>query len=143
MKKIMLIAAVAITVQKVSIAQKLESAAVPGPVKESMEKKYPKASGVKWEMEKGKYEAEFKSEGKSMSALFEPNGNLAESEMMIKVSDLPANATQYLKEHYKGKSIKEPARVTKANGEINYEAEVNGKDIVFDANGKFIKEESE
>jgi hypothetical protein len=28
----------------------------------------------------------------------------------------------------------------KANGEVNYEAEVPHKDVIFDANGKFIKE---
>ena len=33
--------------------------------------------------------------------------------------------------------------ITKANGEKMYEAEVNGKDLVFDMQGKFIKEEVE
>jgi hypothetical protein len=143
MKKVMLIIILVFIGWSISLAQKLEASAVPGPVKESLEKKYPKASDIKWEKEKGKYEAEFKSEGKSMSALFESDGKLTESEIGIKVSELPTTAMQYLKDHYKGKTIKEAAKVTKANGEITYEAEIEGKDIVFDSNGKYIKEESE
>ena len=40
----------------------------------------------------------------------------------------------------KGKNIKEGAKITKADGTVNYEAEVNGTDVIFDASGKFIKE---
>jgi len=143
MKKMLAIILIASLVNVSSFAQKVDASAVPGPVKESLEKKFPKATNVKWEMEKGKYEAEFKSEGKGMSALFEPNGTITETEVEIKVSDLPAGAQNYIKEHYKGKTIKEAAKVTKPNGEINFEAEIEGKDVVFDASGKFIKEESD
>jgi hypothetical protein len=31
------------------------------------------------------------------------------------------------------------AKITKANGEVNYEAEVKGQDLIFDANGRFLK----
>ena len=118
---------------------KIKEANIPAAVKASMMNQYP---GVKarWIKEDGKYEAEFKKEGNSMSALFEANGSIAESEMGIKVADLPATVLVYVKEHYKGKSIKESAKITKADGTVNYEAEVDGKDVIFDATGKFIKE---
>ena len=120
-------------------AQKLKEADVPAAVKASFAKQY---SGVtaKWEKEDGKYEAGFKKDGNSMSALFEANGTMTESEMDIKVSDLPATVLAYVKEHYKGKTIKEGAKITKADGTVNYEAEVDGKDVIFDAAGKFLKE---
>ena len=120
-------------------AQKLNNADVPAPVKASFTKKYPGAV-AKWEKEDGKYEAGFKKDGKTMSALFEVNGTFTESEVDIKTEDLPATVLAYVKEHYKGKTIKEGAKITKADGTVNYEAEVDGKDVIFDTAGKFLKE---
>ncbi|HEV3252035.1 MAG TPA: PepSY-like domain-containing protein [Puia sp.] len=121
-------------------AQKLDAAKVPGPVKESFAKQFPGITGAKWELEDGNYEAGFKKGDKSMAATFKPDGTFTESEVTIKVSALPASVSNYLKEHYKGEPVKEAAKITKANGEINYEAEVKKMDVLFDANGKFIKE---
>ena len=75
-----------------------------------------------------------------MSVLITPAGVITETEMDIKISTLPAVVQNYLKEHYTGKEIKEAAKITKADGTINYEAEVGGTDIIFGADGKFIKE---
>lgn len=47
----------------------------------------------------------------------------------------------YVKSHYKGASITEAMLVTDAKGKVTYEAEVHGKDIVFDQQGKFVKKE--
>ena len=108
-------------------------------VKASFARQYPGAT-AKWEKEAGKFEAGFKQNGNTMSALFDPNSTMAESEMDINVADLHATVLAYVKEHYKGKAIKEGAKITKADGTINYEAEVDGKDVMFDTNGKFLKE---
>ena len=120
-------------------AQKIDASKVPAAVKAAFAKQYPGVT-VKWEKEDGKFEAGFKHNGSTMSALFEANGMMTESEMDIKVADLPASVLVYVKDHYKGKSIKEGAKITKADGTVNYEAEVDGKDVIFDANGKFLKE---
>ena len=120
-------------------AQKLEASKVPSPVKAAFEKKYPGAV-AQWENEDGKYEAGFKQNGKKMAALFEANGTMTESEVDIKVSQLPSVVLAYVKDHYKGATIKEGAVITKADGTLNYEAEVNKMDVLFDAKGKFIKE---
>ncbi len=101
-------------------------------------KDFPGTSG-KWEKEGNEYEVNFKQNGKTMSALYDANGNKVETEMDIKVSDLPAAVTVYLAQHYKGAKVKEAAVITKANGEINYEAEVKGMDVLFTKDGKFIK----
>ncbi len=119
--------------------EKKEQANVPAVVKQGFTKQFPGAS-AKWEKEDGKYEANFKHMNHEMSAVFEANGSMTESEMEIKASELPAGVATYIKEHYKGASIKEVAKITKANGEVNYEAEVHGKDLIFDAYGKFLKE---
>lgn len=120
-------------------AQKLPASKVPTPVKAGFAKQFPGLSPT-WEKENGKYEANFKDKGKSMSALFDPKGAMTESEIAIKVEELPAPVLAYIQQHYKSAAIKEAARITKADGSINYEAEVNKMDVLFDVNGKFIKE---
>ncbi|MBS1669057.1 MAG: PepSY-like domain-containing protein [Bacteroidetes bacterium] len=122
-----------------AFAQKLDASKVPVHVKEAFAKKYPGIT-PKWEMEKGDFEAGFKQEGHTMSALFDSNGIMKESEVDIKVMELPSTVLAYVKEHYKGATIKEAAKITKADGTVNYEAEVNKMDVLFDINGKFIKE---
>jgi hypothetical protein len=139
MKKITMISALVSLIGFSACAQKLDASKVPSAVKATFEKQYPGAS-VKWEKEDGKYEAGFKQNGNTMSALYEANGTMTESEMDIKVSDLPASVLAYVKENYKGKKIKEGAKITKSDGTVNYEAEVDGKDVIFDATGKFLKE---
>ena len=139
MKKLLIMTTFVAAIACAASAQKLDASKVPASVKTSFAKKYP---GViaKWEKEDGKYEANFKQDSKTISAMFEPNGTFTESETDIKVADLPATVLSYVKEHYKDKTIKEGAKITKADGTVNYEAEVNGKDVIFDANGKFLKE---
>lgn len=121
-------------------AQKLDAAKVPDPVKAAFSKAFPTAGSVKWEMENKNYEAGFKQDGKTMSAVIDATGLLIETETDIKITELPKTVTDYLTVHYKGAKVKEAAIIKKANGEINYEAEVNGKDVLFNSKGKFIKE---
>lgn len=139
MKKLMMMSALVAAIGFSACAQKLDASKVPATVKAAFAKQYPGIT-AKWEKEDGKFEAGFKQNGNTMSALFEANGTMTESEMDIKVSDLPASVLAYVKEHYKGKNIKEGAKITKADGTVNYEAEVDGKDVIFDAAGKFLKE---
>ena len=139
MKKSLMLFSFAVTISISVCGQKLDPSKVPELVKKSFTAKY---SGLspKWEKEDGKYEATFKQEGKSMSAMFMPNGSFIESELDIKVTELPASVLAYVNEHYKGKTIKGASKITKADGAVNFEAGVNGRDVIFDTNGKFINE---
>ncbi|MBS1757593.1 MAG: PepSY-like domain-containing protein [Bacteroidetes bacterium] len=139
MKKSMIAMTLAVAVAFGANAQKLDASKVPTTVKESFVKHYPGIK-TKWEKEGDKYEAGFKKDGKTMSALFDVNGMMTESEVDIKVAELPTVVLHYVREHYKGKTIKEAAKITKADGTVNFEAEVNGKDVLFDEAGKFLKE---
>jgi hypothetical protein len=139
MKKIMAVALLLAVVNAGGYAQKLDASKVPVAVKAAFAKQYPGIT-AKWEKEDGLFEASFKQNGSSISAMYETNGTLKETETDIKVNELPAAVLAYVKEHYKGKTIKEGAKITKANGTVNYEAEVNGKDVIFDVNGNFLKE---
>ncbi|MCW3110694.1 MAG: hypothetical protein JWQ09_5200 [Segetibacter sp.] len=138
MKKLLVVLFASGAISLTASAQKLDASKVPASVKKTFAKQFPGAAG-KWEIEKGNYEAGFNYQGNTMSALFEANGTMTESEIAIKESELPAPVTAYIKTHHNGAKIKEAAKITKAAGEINYEAEVTGKDLLFDANGNFLK----
>ena len=124
-------------------AQKMKEADVPAAVVSAFHKMY---SGIKdyvWYNEDGNYEAEY-NEGKMEAAVsFDKNGILVETEKEIPVKDLPASCADYVSKNYGGATIKEASEITDAQGVKTYEAEIKGKDVVFDANGKFLKEEKD
>jgi hypothetical protein len=121
-------------------AQKVKNADVPAAVKNALTKKYPAATGITWEREKGNFEANWGGNSKEdNSVLFTPDGALVETVVAIKVADLPIGVMSYIKGHYPGVKVTEAGKVTDAKGRISYEAEVKGKDLLFDQNGNFIK----
>ncbi|QKJ31775.1 PepSY-like domain-containing protein [Mucilaginibacter mali] len=140
LKKLMLMAVLTGAVSSGAYAQKITAAKVPAAVKAAFAKTNPGVTNVKWEKEDGKFEAGYTMGGHEMSALYDANGTMTESEMGIKVSELPTSVLSYVSANRKGAKIKEAAKITKAGGEVNYEAQVNGKDMIFDAKGSFIKE---
>jgi hypothetical protein len=123
-------------------AQRLKESDVPINVKSALAKKYPQAKNVTWEKENGNYEANWGGKsGEANAVQYTPAGDFVEIENAISVSTLPKSVTAYINEHYKGSKITEASRVTDAKGKQSFEAEVNGKDLVFDEKGNFVKSE--
>lgn len=115
---------------------------VPAAIKGALSKKYPTAIKVTWEKENGNYEANWGGKsGEDNSVQYTPAGDFIEIVHAIPVSQLPPTVYAYIKQHYKGAKITEAGRVTDAKGKIFYEAEVKGRDIVFDEKGNFVKAE--
>lgn len=139
MRKITALILASAAVSLTACTQKMDASKVPAPVKESFARQFP---GVvpKWEKEDGKYEAGFKQDGHEMSALFEANGTMTESEMEITIAELPVMVKEYIKTHYNNAAIKEAAKITSVTGTTEYEAAIKNKDIIFDSTGNFIKE---
>lgn len=135
MKKTLLV--LGLFIAATSFAQKKDDA--PSAAKAAFAKSFPGVKGV-WEKEDGNYEVSFETAGKKMSAIYDAKGALKESEVEMTVAQLPAAIGTYMSQHYKGITVKGAAKITKADGSINYEAAIKGKDVLFDANGKFIKE---
>lgn len=108
-------------------------------VKATVAKLYPGAKSVKWEKEDGNYEASLIHNGKELSLVIDAHGNLLETETTIAVSALPASVREYVAKHLAGKKIKDAAEIVNAKGKKTYEAEVGGKDLIFDQNGQFIQ----
>jgi hypothetical protein len=117
-----------------------DNSKIPAAAKISFAKDFPSVANIKWDKEDGNYEVDFIQDGKKMSALYDAKGMLKETETAIAASELPAAVMPYFNDHYKNVTVKETAKITKANKEINYEIGIKGKDLLFDALGKFIKE---
>ena len=113
---------------------------IPAAVNQAFAKAFPGTTVKKWDKEDGNYEANFSKDGKTMSATFDANGKWMETETDIKISELPAAVTDYVKANYKSATIKEAAIISNPSSSKIYEAEVKGKDLLFDETGKFIKE---
>ena len=118
--------------------QKLKESQVPVAAKTAFQKQYPNTK-ASWEKEGKNYEVNFKQNSKTMSAVIDKNGTILETETDMAIKDLPQSAQDYVKNHYKGAKIKEASKIVKANGEVNYEALVNGNDVMFDVKGAFIR----
>lgn len=141
MKKILIIAFPSLLFAMCNAqAQNIKSAAVPAIVKFALTQKYPKATKVTWEKEKGNFEANWGGKsGEDLSVQFTPQAEFVEQVQAIKVESLPAEVGKYIQQHYKGVKITEAGKVTDAKGRNFFEAEVKGKDLVFDEKGNFTK----
>jgi uncharacterized protein YxeA len=133
-RNIALVAILATTISTVVFAQKMVSDKVPVAVKQAFEKAYPNAKETKWDKEGYDYEASFEQGKEELSVVFDAKGQVLEVEKEVEFSALPAAVQSALK----GKKVKEAAIITKG-GKTMYEAEVGGKDLLFDAQGKEIK----
>jgi len=98
---------------------------------------YPKADEVRWEKEKGQYEAEFEVDEKEMSASFDSIGNFLESEVEIELTELPATITKFIKDELTEVKVHEASKITDAKGVVTYELEIK-KDIILSADGKLV-----
>lgn len=142
MKKTILIV-ILLAITYISNAQKLKESEVPAAVKSALTAMYPDAVNVKWSMEDGKYEGEFKINSVESSALFEANGAYFQTETEITVSSLPDGVKEYVSKNLSGKKIKEAAKITGADGTVTYEAEIGKTDYLFDSSGKFLSKSTD
>ena len=143
MKKVMILAAFALALAAPAHAQMLKPAQVPAAVRATFKAKFPLVKTNSWEKEGDKYEAGFKQDGITMSALITPAGELVETESDMSPAKLPAAVRAKLASDYKAYKVTEAAVLVSASGATTYEAEVSqgGKhhDVVFNADGSLVK----
>ena len=124
-------------------AQTLKPGQVPAAVVSTFKAKFPTVKTNTWEKEGDKYEAGFKQDGITMSALITPAGELVETESDMSPAKLPAAVRAKLASDYKAYKVTEAAVLVSASGATTYEAEVSkgGKhqDVVFNADGSLVK----
>lgn len=126
------------------ISQGIPASKVPSVVRDAFYKKFnPGHDKVSWEKEKGNYEANWGGKsGEDNAAQFTPQGVYVEYAQAIAMEQLPAGVVPYVKAHYSTQP-REAAKVTSAAGVLSYEVEIKGRDLVFDGQGNFVREEKE
>jgi Putative beta-lactamase-inhibitor-like, PepSY-like len=125
-----------------AFAQKLSEARVPSAAKSAFETKFPGMKDIKWEKEKGNFEANFIENGKKSSAIFDEKGNWIETETAVSNKELPFPILQYVTQNFNNKQISEASKILKAAGGINYEVVVGKKELLFGPNGQLISTEN-
>ncbi len=129
---------VVLVLSTIAFAQKVKATKVPEIVTKSLMSKYPNAKNVKWDKEENNYEASFESNKIENSVLFNANGKIIETEVEISTAQLPKSILSYLSKNYKDQKVKEAAKIISEKGIVTYEAEIKGKDLFFDENGKLL-----
>ncbi|MBS1916336.1 MAG: PepSY-like domain-containing protein [Bacteroidetes bacterium] len=116
----------------------------PNAVTTAFSTQFPNSTNVHWGKENAKeYEANFKLNGINMSANYDLNGNLKETETEIAVKDLPEAVIKSIKTKYPNAIISGADRIEKAGGKIIYEADIKlnkkKKEIELYEDGRFMK----
>lgn len=114
---------------------------VPEAVQKAFSQSFPSAK-AEWEMKNDAYEAEFEQNGAEMSVIYDKAGTRLLLEVEIKITDLPAAAAEYAKKNFTAK-IKTVSKIVDNKGVITYGAEIGKMDLIFDANGQYLKTEVE
>lgn len=120
--------------------QKFETWQVPKEVLHNFKQQYPSVE-ANWEIEDSVYEAMFKTGDDRLALFYNKNGDLLQSEKVIKSSELPLGIVEYMSQNYKTQEISQGKKITKNDGDINYKVPVDGLILVFSEEGQFIKKE--
>ncbi len=111
----------------------------PNAVEQAFAQQYPTASSVKWKKEKQNFEAEFNVGDAKRSAVYDQKGRCLETEVDIHQNQLPKAAATYMRVNFGSLKITEVAKITDAKGFVTYEVEADGRDYIFDTDGKYLK----
>jgi uncharacterized protein YxeA len=115
----------------------------PENVMKEFTKKYASAQSVKWDSEeKNEWEAEFKMDGKKMSASFDNSAKWIESETEITEKELPASVVSTLNKDFQGykKGHIEIFENTEIKGfELGLKKGETAFEIIIDNSGKIIR----
>ena len=123
MKHVMLLTAFALALA--APAQVLKPAQVSAAARATFKAKFPLVKTNTWEKEGDKYEAGFKQNSITMSALITSAGELVETESDLSPAKLPAAVRATLARDYKACKVTEAAVLVSASGATTYEVEVS------------------
>jgi hypothetical protein len=118
----------------------------PENVKKEFAQKFTDAKSVKWDSEEAnEWEAEFKTNGKEMSACFDNTGKWLETEAEVSAKELPSAVTNTLKNEFPGFNTVESSTIE--NPEMKgFEIALKNKGtemtVIIGVDGTILKKES-
>lgn len=151
MKRIFLsiiLAALVLSVNAQKVENKIKESVVPEAVKKSFNEKHPGMKAIKWELDNGKYEVDFKKGKAKYIAVFNPDGKWLITGTELKKKDVPkkimdhALSGEYKDWKFNQARIVETAEIPK---EIIVEVEKGDDDtmLYYDADGNFLRAKKE
>lgn len=145
MKPILILLISGLTIAQ-AYAQQLKESEVPAAIKPAFIQKFPNAKTVTWEKEDtSSFEASFKVGKEKYSALFDTTGKWLETETEISKDKLPEAVRAALAKEFPGYKIEETVKVETPEQELQYEVEMEKKEISYDvrfsAGGQILKKE--
>ena len=145
MKKLLIGLAVVVSTGGSVMAQKAPRG-VPAVVVNAFQQQFPKARQVEWERERdGNFEVEFNVglTGRDQKVLISPDGSVLVHEEELSSSSLPDTIKNQLKTEFDGYRVDDVKKFNRA-GKITYEVDLDSRtgdlEVLFDANGKILKE---
>ncbi|RTY88554.1 PepSY-like domain-containing protein [Flavobacterium sp. GT3R68] len=145
MKKIIFMLFAVTVISNTGWSQKLTADKIPATVQAAFKAKFPAATKVKWEKEnKMEFEADFKFNGRKVSAGFDPNGKWLQTETEILVSALPEAVQASIKNHFANFKITDASSIQSGKKGNCFESEVKkgneSFDVLFTADGKILRQ---
>ncbi len=142
----MLVTVLSFGILSSSCAQGKKSA--PAAVQAAFKAKFPTVQKAKWDKEdENEWEAEFKTDGKEMSANFSSDGTWLETETELKAADLPQAVKDAIASQFAGYKMEEASMVQTAEMAAGYEVEMEKGEttieVLFGADGTVIKQKTE
>lgn len=138
MKKITLLILLVFFFQHLQ-AQRLEIREVPEAVMIAFRKANPGVGNPQWRKDKGNYQAKCMVNKTPRTFTYTKSGTPVVKDAKAAIEALPAAIKDYLDKSHRGAVVDKVLRIINPKGIVNYAVEINGSDLIFDANGKYLK----
>lgn len=120
-------------------AQKLKAIEVPLAVISAFNIANPAVLNPEWYKEDSKFKVKFIVDKRPRTATYSESGTLVVHDAKVALTLIPSAIKAYLDKNYSGKNIDKVLKMTAANGKTSYLISIDGGDLIFDANGRFVK----
>jgi hypothetical protein len=122
-------------------AQKLAATDVPQAVIAAFKKSNPTVSNPEWDKDKSNFRARYIVDKKPRSITYSSSGTLIVHDSKVAIATLPPGVKVYLDKNFPGHAddVNKVLKMTKKDGTVTYDVEIDGNDLIFDSKGTYIR----
>lgn len=122
-------------------AQKMAADAVPKKVTVAFDKSHPTTTKEEWTKVDNNYEVKFLLNKKEKHLMYDKTGVLVFNESKIALSTIPAAIKKYLDTNFPEQKVDGIVKMTAMNSSLSYAVEINDSNLIFDAQGNYLRTE--